>query len=150
MFPTLPPMTTVTADLPTGYAVELRAGEHLWLADEPTSMGGTDTGPNPYELLLSAVAACTSITISMYCQRKGWDLHSVSARYDYDRVHVDDCADCDSDHAGHIERIRSEIYIDGDFDDDARAKLADIARRCPVHRTLEGGVTFTTECVFAG
>ena len=77
-------MTTVTADLTSGFAVELRAGDHVWHADEPASLGGTDTGPNPYELLLSAVAACTTITISMFCQRKGWDLHSISARYDYD------------------------------------------------------------------
>ena len=143
-------MTTVTADLISGFAVELRAGDHVWHADEPGSLGGTDTGPNPYELLLSAVAACTSITISMYCQRKGWDLHSVSARYDYDRVHATDCDDCEDDVTGKIERIRSEIYIEGDFDDAARAKLADIAKRCPVHKTVDVGVTFTTECVFAG
>ena len=143
-------MTTVTADLTSGFAVELRAGDHVWHADEPASLGGTDTGPNPYELLLSAVAACTTITISMYCQRKGWDLHSVSARYDYDRVHANDCDDCDDDATGKIERVRSEIYIEGDFTDDARAKLADIARRCPVHKTIDAGVTFTTECIFAG
>ena len=143
-------MTTVTADLTSGFAVELRAGDHVWHADEPTSLGGTDIGPNPYELLLSSVAACTVITISMYCRRKGWDLHSVSARYDFDKVHASDCGDCDSADSGFVDRVRSEIYIEGDFDDAARARLAEIATRCPVHKTIDHGVTFTTECVFAG
>ncbi|GJM38113.1 MAG: osmotically inducible protein C [Acidimicrobiales bacterium] len=143
-------MATITADLTTGFAVELRAGDQVWYADEPTDVGGTDTGPNPYELLISAVGACTAITISMYCQRKGWDLHSVSAKYDLDKVHIDDCADCDDDEKGYIDRVRSEIFIEGVFDDEQRARLADIARRCPVHKTLDNGVSFTTETIFVG
>ena len=143
-------MTTVTADLTSGFAVELRAGDHVWYADEPESLGGTDTGPNPYELLLSSVVACTAITISMFCQRKGWDLHSVSARYEFDRVHADDCDDCDADLEGRIDRVRSEIFIEGDFDDAARERLAQIAQKCPVHKTVDMGVSFTTETVFVG
>ena len=143
-------MTTVTADLTTGYAVELRAGDHVWHADEPESLGGADTGPNPYELLLSSVAACTAITISMYCKRKGWALHSVSARYHFDKIHADDCDDCEAEVEGRIERVRSEIFIEGDFDDAARERLAQIAQKCPVHKTIDLGVTFTTETVFVG
>jgi putative redox protein len=143
-------MATVTADLTTGFAVELRAGDHTWVADEPTDMGGSDTGPSPYELLLSAVASCTCITISMYCQRKGWALDSVSARYEHDRVHPDDCNDCEDHASGYIDRVRSEIFIEGDFDDAQRARLSEIARRCPVHKTIDLGVTFTTELVFVG
>lgn len=143
-------MTTITADLTAGFAVELRAGDHVWRADEPTDLGGTDTGPNPYELLLSAVAACTCITVSMYCQRKGWDLHSVSAKYDLDKVHAKDCEDCDDDVMGKIDRVRSQIFIEGDFDDEQRARLSEVAQRCPVHKTLDHGVTFTTETVFVG
>lgn len=143
-------MTTITADLTTGFAVELRAGDHVWYADEPTDLGGTDTGPNPYELLLSAVGACTAITVSMYCQRKGWNLHSVSARYELDKVHAKDCEDCDDDAKGKIDRVRSEIFIEGDFDDEQRARLAEVAQRCPVHKTIDNGVTFTTETVFVG
>ena len=143
-------MTTVTADLTTGFAAELRAGDHVWFADEPESLGGTDTGPNPYELLLSSVAACTAITISVFCKRKGWDLHSVSARYEFDKVHADDCDDCEVDVEGRIERVRSEIFIEGDFDDAARERLAQIAQKCPVHKTIDLGVTFTTETVFVG
>lgn len=147
-------MTAITADLKTGddtrFTVELRDGSHIWWADEPVEVGGADKGPNPYELLLSAVAACTAITVSMYCQRKGWLLHSVSARYEHDRVHASDCDDCEDASAGYIDRVRSQIFIEGDFDDSQRKRLAQIARRCPVHKTLDHGVTFTTETVFVG
>lgn len=143
-------MATITADLTTGFAVELRAGDHVWYADEPEELGGTDTGPNPYELLMSAVAACTCITLSMFCRRKGWDLHSISARYEIDKVHADDCEDCDDEAVGYVDLVRSEIFIEGTFDDEQRARLSDIARRCPVHKTLDQGATFSVECIFIG
>jgi len=143
-------MATITADLKSGFAVELRDGDHVWYADEPVDAGGTDTGPNPYSLLLSAVAACSCITVSMYCQRKGWVLHSISAKYQHDKVHADDCEDCDGDVSGRIDRIRSEIFIEGEFDDQQRARLTDIAQRCPVHKTVAAGANFTTECIFVG
>ena len=143
-------MATITADLISGFAVELRAGDHIWHADEPAGLGGTDTGPNPYELLISAVAACTCITVSMFCRRKGWKLHSISARYEIDKVHADDCEDCEDGSKGYIDRARSEIFIEGEFDEDQRARLSDVARRCPVHKTLDHGVGFTTETVFVG
>ena len=143
-------MATIIADLKEGFAVEIRDENHVWYADEPESMGGSDTGPTPYELLLSAVAACTCITVSMYCRRKGWELHSISARYEHDRVHADDCDDCEDDSIGYIDRVRSEIFIEGDFDVEQRERLTDIARRCPVHKTLDHGVDFTTEMVFVG
>ena len=140
-------MTTSSAGLTTGFAVELRAGIHVWGDDGPTDLGGSDTGPNPYELLLSAVAACTCITVSMYCQRKGWKLESISAKYELDKVHADDCQDCDDDAKGYIDRVRSEIFIEGDFDDEQRKRLADVAQRCPVHKTLDHGVSFPMETV---
>ena len=112
-------MTTITADIKiepgAEFSVELRSGSHRWHADEPTDVGGADTGPNPYELLLSSVAACTCITVSMYCRRKGWSLHSVSARYTHDRVHANDCDDCESEASGYIDRVQSQIFIEGDF-----------------------------------
>lgn len=143
-------MATITADLSQGFAVELRAGNHVWTADEPTDLGGGDTGPTPYDLLLSAVAACTCITVSMYCQRKGWPLESISARYEHDKVHADDCAECDDGATGYIDTVRSEIFIEGDFDEEQRERLAQVAQRCPVHKTLDHGVTFTVETVFVG
>jgi len=141
-------MTTITADLTAGAVVELRNGRHVWRADEPVDMNGTDTGPNPYELLLGALGACTCITISYYCQRKGWALESVSASYTYDKIHADDCEHCDDDASGFLHNVEAEIFIDGDFDEDQRARLADIATRCPVHKTLDQGMVFAETITF--
>lgn len=140
-------MATITADLTSGFLVEIRNDRHVWRADEPIDVGGTDTGPTPYELLLGAVASCTAITLSMYAQRKGLDVEAISVRYTYDRIHADDCADCDDDASGYLDHVTSEIFIDGTFDDDQRARLAQIATRCPVHRTLEAGVHFTDRVI---
>lgn len=141
-------MTSITADLTTGAAVELRNGRHVWTADEPIELDGTDTGPTPYEMLLGALGACTCITISFYCQRKGWTLHSVSATYTYDRIHADDCAHCGEDAAGFMHSVTSEIFLDGDLDDAQRARLEEIAKKCPVHRTLEAGLVFDETVTF--
>ena len=84
-------MATITADLVEGFRVEINNGRHHWTADEPVDLGGTDEGPNPYELLLGALAACTNITVAMYARRKEWSLDSISVRYEFDRVHADDC-----------------------------------------------------------
>ena len=141
-------MTTITADLTAGAVVELRNGRHVWGADEPLDLNGTDTGPNPYELLLGSLGACTCITLSYYCQRKGWTLHSVSAQYTYDKIHADDCAHCDDDAQGFMHNVTSEIFMDGDFDDEQRARLEQIASRCPVHKTLEAGLVFDETVIF--
>lgn len=140
----------ITADLTDGMSVRLTNGRHEWLADEPESAGGADTGPTPYELLLGALAACTCITVAMYCQRKGWALDNVSVEYRHDRVHADDCEDCESDATGYLDRVRSQIFIDGDFDDAQRERLAQVAVRCPVHKTLDKGITFGAEEIHVG
>ena len=88
-------MTRITAKLTTGMVVQLSNGRHEWGADEPLGAGGTDTGPDPYELLLGSLAACTCVTISAYCLHKGLTLESVSTTYDFSRIHADDCRDCD-------------------------------------------------------
>lgn len=141
-------MASITADLTEGAVVELRNGRHIWTADEPVALDGTDTGPNPYELLLGALAACTCITISFYCKRKGWKLESVSATYTYDRIHADDCRHCDDDASGFMHSVTSEIFLDGDFDEAQRTRLEEIAKKCPVHRTLEAGLVFDDKVVF--
>ena len=140
-------MSTITADLTQGYVVEVSNGRHSWRADEPAGVGGTDTGPTPYELLLGALAACTCITLSMYCQRKQWPLDSVSTRYSFDRVHADDCERCEETATGWLDRVRSEIFVEGPFDEAQRARLAEIARRCPVHKTLDNGIHFDEDVV---
>ncbi|MFV2039156.1 MAG: OsmC family protein, partial [Acidimicrobiales bacterium] len=93
-------MPTITADLNQGFQVDITNGRHTWRADEPVSVAGTDTGPNPYELMLGALAACTCITLSMYALRKGIELTSISAQFTYDKVHADDCDFCDEDDRG--------------------------------------------------
>ncbi|NOX29968.1 MAG: OsmC family protein [Actinobacteria bacterium] len=135
--------TTITADLVGGTNVNITNGRHVWVADEPTELSGTDLGPNPYELLLGSVAACTAITISFYAKRKGIVLDSVSVEYSYDRIHADDCADCEDDAAGMLDHVTSQVYIEGTFTDDQRKRIGDIAKRCPVHRTLASGIHFS-------
>ena len=141
-------MARITANLTSGMAVRLSNGRHEWKADEPIDAGGTDTGPNPYELLLGSLAACTCVTIAWYCQFKKLPLESVSTTYDFDRVHVDDCKDCDFPDRGFIERITSNVHIEGNFDDAQRKRLAQIAERCPVHKTLAHGVEFEDNATF--
>lgn len=141
-------MARIEAKLTKGMAVRLSSGRHEWQADEPNDAGGTDSGPNPYELLLGSLAACTCITISWYCQFKKLPLQSVSATYDFSRIHADDCKDCDIPDKGLIEKIASNVHIEGDFDDAQRKRLAQIAERCPVHKTLAHGVVFEDNATF--
>lgn len=143
-------MARITANLTSGMAVRLTNGRHEWRADEPLDAGGSDTGPNPYELLLGSLAACTCITISWYCQHKGLPLKSVSTTFEFSRIHADDCKDCDKPDKGLIEKITSNVHIEGDFDDAQRKRLAQIATRCPVHKTLANGVAFEDNATFGG
>lgn len=140
---------TITAELIAGFEVDISNGTHTWKADEPADFGGTDIGPNPYDLLLGSVAACTVITLSSYAQRKGIEISSISAEYSYDRVPVAACVNCDEDRTGMVDQVTSQIFIDGNFDDATRKRLEDIARKCPVHRTLEHGIVFN-DMVFVG
>jgi len=141
-------MTQVTAKLTTGMAVQLSNGRHEWKADEPPEAGGADTGPNPYELLLGSLAACTCITIAGYCQFKKLPLESISTTYDFSRIHADDCKDCDMPDRGFIEKVTSSVHIEGDFDDAQRKRLAQIVTRCPVHKTLAHGVEIEDNTTF--
>ncbi|MGB5832391.1 MAG: bifunctional alpha/beta hydrolase/OsmC family protein [Thiohalocapsa sp.] len=126
----------------------LYSEQHQLLADEPKSVGGSDLGPSPYDLLLMALGACTSMTIRMYAKHKGLALDDVEVRLRHDRIHVDDCeADCDDAHVkdGKIERIMRRIDFTGDLTEAQRARLITIADRCPVHRTLEARPCIVTE-----
>ncbi len=142
-------MASITAELLSDFRVDITNGTHTWRADEPVDLGGDNTGPNPYDLLLGSLAACTSITLSMYAKRKDINITSLSVEYSYDKVHANDCEQCDDTHSGMVDRVTSRIFIDGDFDDDTRKRLEQIAQRCPVHKTLEKGIVFD-ETVFAG
>ncbi|MCH7980816.1 MAG: OsmC family protein [Proteobacteria bacterium] len=141
-------MTQITAKLTSGMLVNISNGRHEWIADEPLSAGGGDSGPDPYELLLSSLAACTCVTIAWYCQHKGLPLESVSTTYDFSRVHANDCEDCDKPDKGLIDKITTNVHIVGDFDEAQRKRLAQIAQRCPVHKTLAQGVQFEDHATF--
>lgn len=117
------------------YANDVLSRRHAWIADEPLP-AGKDLGPDPYAHLLAALGACTSMTLRMYADRKSWPLERVSVLLRHDRIHAKDCADCEST-TGKIDRIRREITVAGALDEAQRARLLEIADRCPVHRTLE-------------
>ena len=141
-------MAVITAELREGTAVTLQARQFSWTGDEPVGAGGTDTGPDPYELLLGGLAACIAVTLRLYADHKGIALGGVDVRLEFDRVHADDCIDCDERQDGVIERIRSEVTIFGSFDEAQRARLAQVAQRCPVHKTLAHGVTILDAVAF--
>lgn len=124
------------------YGQRVTAGQHVLNADEPAPIG-LDSGPNPYELLLSALGACTSMTLRMYADRKGWPLERVTVDLDHTRIHATDCADCET-RTGKIDRIERTIHLEGDLDADQRARLLEIADKCPVHRTLRSEIDIRT------
>ncbi len=115
----------------------VRAGRHAWIADEPASVGGADSGPTPYDELLAALGTCTSMTLAMYARRKGWPLEGVDVRLRHDREHSRDCEDCPEKDA-RIDVLSADLALRGPLDDEQRARLLEIAHRCPVHRTLMG------------
>jgi uncharacterized OsmC-like protein len=117
------------------YVQKISVGPHVLTADEPSEVGGNDAGPNPYELLLAALGACTSMTVRMYAERKKWQLHSVHVGLSYARIHAEDCANCDTE-VRMIDQIEMEISFVGELSEEQRQRLMEIAGRCPVHRTL--------------
>jgi putative redox protein len=129
-----------------GFAQQITAGPHRLVADEPASAGGTETGATPYDLLLAALGTCTSMTVAMYARRKQWPLQHVSVRLRHSRAHAQDCATCESTEA-RVSLIEREIELQGTLDADQRARLLDIANKCPVHRTLTAVTTITTTLV---
>ena len=118
-----------------GLHTEVSAGEHELVADEPTSLGGTNAGPNPYDYLLAALGGCTAMTLRMYADRKGWPLESVTVRLSQERIHATDCEECETEE-GRIDRIEREIELAGPLDEKQRGRLLEVADMCPVHRTL--------------
>jgi putative redox protein len=116
---------------------------HIMRADEPLSMGGDDTGPGPYDLLLAGLGACTSMTLRMYANRKKWPLETVEVSLRHSKIHSQDCADCDS-LGNKLDHIDRQLTLTGSLDDEQRARLLEIADKCPVHKTLHSPVTINT------
>ncbi len=128
------PRVTVRGN-PAHLAQEIVAGEHHLRADEPLASGGTDTGPTPYDLLLAALGACTSMTVGMYARRKSWPLEEIAVRLQHSKIHAKDCADCETKEV-FLDRIDRELEFTGPLTPEQRSKLLEIAESCPVHRTL--------------
>jgi uncharacterized OsmC-like protein len=125
------------------FALDLSAGPHRLLADEPKAVGGDDTGPTPYELLGAALAACTAMTLRLYAERKGWALGRITVAVRHAKVHAQDCADCETTDA-RLNRFERVVEVVGEIPEEQRTKLLEIADKCPVHRTLEGPVEVVT------
>jgi uncharacterized OsmC-like protein len=119
-------------------------GRHTLRADEPVAVGGGDVGPGPYELLLMALGSCTSMTINMYATRKKWTLDQVVVRLRHERAYPDDCVNCE-DPKSKIDRIWCSIELVGTLDEAQRTRLMEIAKQCPVHRTLTNKIEIRTE-----
>ena len=130
----------------TGFVQEVLAGPHQFVSDEPTSVGGTDRGPTPYDLLLAGLGSCTSMTIAMYARRKQWTLERVTVRLRHSRVHAEDCAACETRNV-RLTLIERDIKVEGILDEGQRARLLAIANRCPVHLTLSSQMHIKTTLV---
>ncbi|WP_344664331.1 bifunctional alpha/beta hydrolase/OsmC family protein [Catenulispora yoronensis] len=139
----VPEGTVRVAEAGGHYPQTVTAGTHSLVVDEPAPLG-TDTGPNPYDLLLAALGACTSITLRMYADRKGWPLEQIAVTLRHDRVHAKDCEDCDTTQ-GHVDRISRHLELTGPLEAEQRTRLLEIADMCPVHRTLTGETVIRTE-----
>ncbi len=122
-----------------GFKTDVKSGRHTLVADEPRSVGGTNAGPSPYDLLSASLATCTSMTLHMYAAHKKLDLESVTVRVKHGKIHAVDCEDCESD-SGRIDEFQRSISLQGDLSDQQRQRILEIADRCPVHRTLEGEI----------
>jgi putative redox protein len=134
----------ITASVgPSGYRTEISAGPHRFFADEPVPLGGTGTGPTPYELLLGALGSCMAMTLRMYADRKRWPLRGVRIHLRTERAHEKDCEDCETNEVG-LPRIARRIELDGPLDDQQRERLHYIADRCPVKQTLQRGLVVET------
>jgi putative redox protein len=138
--------TVIVSGGATGFAQKITVGPHRLSGDEPTAVGGTDTGPNPYDLLLAALGSCTSMTVAMYARRKQWPLEAVTVRLRHLKIHAADCESCEKKE-GLLDRIEREVELVGPLEEEQRARLLEIANKCPVHRTLSSEIDIRTRLV---
>ena len=126
------------------FAQNVYSDSHHWLADEPTTVGGNNSGPDPYEHLLAALGTCTSMTIRMYANRKKWPLENIGINLYHERSYNKDCQQCD-EAPQQIDYLNREITLEGDLDNEQREKLLEIADKCPVHKTLHEHLVVNTK-----
>jgi putative redox protein len=141
--PDVPGEVVVTETGNCAFQQSVTMGAHHLIADEPVDVGGLDSGPSPYDLLLAALGACTAMTLRMYADRKGLPLDGVSVALRHAKIHAADCRTCETGR-GQIDRIERLITLEGVLEDNQRVKLLEIADKCPVHRTLTSEVDVRT------
>jgi len=129
-----------------GFAQKVELGSHRLDVDEPVSYGGTDSGASPYDLILAALGACTSMTIGLYARKRGWPLEDITISLRHSKIHAKDCDDCETKE-GRVDRIWRDIHLTGSLTDEQRAKLMEIADKCPVHQTLTSEINIKTQAV---
>lgn len=139
----------VVAHTKTALRTDVTANGYALVADEPANLGGTNTGPTPYDYLLAALGSCTAITVRMYADHKGWPLESVTVRLSHHRIHAGDCQECEAKD-GRIDYISRDLELVGTLDASQHARLLEIAERCPVHQTLTSEVVIDTNLVGTG
>lgn len=123
----------------SGLRVDITSRTHHLVADEPRALGGSDAGPTPYELLLTALAGCTAMTVRMYANRKGWPLEEAVVWLRQARPHEPDCVHCATQDVG-MGTIERRVDLTGVLTEEQRARLLEIADRCPIKQTLERGI----------
>jgi len=137
-------MSEVVVTSLTNLRNEVRYGAgHTFITDEPVVAGGEDAGPDPYTLLLAALGSCISMTVTLYARRKQWPLEKVTVRLRQNRVHVKDCQECVQNGDGFVHRIERAVSFSGPLSDEQRARLDEIAHKCPVHKTLLSDILIT-------
>jgi putative redox protein len=141
--------TVIVQGSAVGFAQAITVGRHQLTCDEPTDVGGTNTGPTPYDLLLAALGSCTSMTLAMYARHKGWPLEAVTVRLRHAKIHAADCAACESKE-GRLDYIERAVELTGVLTDEQRARLLDIANKCPVHQTLMSEIHIETRLAPSG
>lgn len=144
---TKPGAVTVRETGRARYKNDVLVGRHWLVADEPLEAGGGDAGPGPYDYLCAALGACTSITLRMYADRKGWPLERVTVQVRHRKGHAEDCEACEQGESARVDILLRDIQIAGALDAEQRSRLREIADKCPVHRTLHGPVVVRTRLI---
>jgi len=128
---------------PDALLADVQAGRHTWVIDEPVAAGGQDRGPTPYDLLLSALGACTAITLRLYANQKKWPLEAIEVRLSHQRVHRHDCEKCEMT-GETLEEVHKELRLTGPLTEEQRQRLESISSKCPVQKTLMSGLRIVT------
>ena len=141
--PTQEPRTVVVEGPISGFRTEVSVNGHRFTIDEPIPVGGTDVGPSPYEMLLAALGSCTAMTLRLYADRKKWPLKRAVVKLRHRKVHARDCVDCEQK-AAKIDVIDRVLVLEGPLEEAQRAKLLELAERCPVNQTLASEIKVNT------